>query len=61
MRTNVPDIYAAGDICSVNWPDVSRTWFQVIPFLLFYNKPFNTPSNIDEIVESSKTIGSIRC
>jgi len=28
METNIPDIYAAGDVCTVNW-DVARHWFQV--------------------------------
>lgn len=40
MRTSLPDVYAAGDICTTNWSStsdgegeggeyISRTWFQV--------------------------------
>ncbi len=29
MRTALADIYAAGDVCSVDWGDHSRVWFQV--------------------------------
>ena len=29
MRTNVPGVYAAGDICTVKWEEHSRVWFQV--------------------------------
>jgi NAD(P)H-nitrite reductase large subunit len=29
MRTSVVDVYAAGDVCSVNWPDTPMTWFQM--------------------------------
>lgn len=28
MQTNLSDIYAAGDVCSVNW-DVAKHWFQM--------------------------------
>ena len=28
MRSNLPDVYAAGDVCSANW-DHSQLWFQV--------------------------------
>ena len=28
METSIPDIYAAGDVCKVNW-DVAFHWFQV--------------------------------
>ena len=29
MRTNVRDVYAAGDVCTVKWEEHSRVWFQV--------------------------------
>lgn len=29
MRTNIPDVYAAGDVCSVKWEGQSNVWFQV--------------------------------
>jgi len=29
MRTSVPGVYAAGDICTVKWEEHSRVWFQV--------------------------------
>ncbi len=29
MRSSVPSVYAAGDVCSVDWRDHSRTWFPV--------------------------------
>ena len=28
MRSNLPHVYAAGDVCSANW-DHSQLWFQV--------------------------------
>ncbi len=30
MRTSIPDMYAAGDVCTVKWEEHSRVWFQVI-------------------------------
>lgn len=29
MCSSCPDIYAAGDVCTVEWPQVSRTWLQM--------------------------------
>ena len=29
MRTNLSDMYAAGDVCSTQWGDHSNLWFQV--------------------------------
>lgn len=29
MRSSVPGVYAAGDVCAVEWAGHSRTWFQV--------------------------------
>ena len=29
MRTNLAGVYAAGDVCSVQWDDHSPVWFQV--------------------------------
>ena len=29
MRTTCCNVYAAGDVCSVNWPGNSTLWFQV--------------------------------
>lgn len=42
METSIKDIYAAGDVCTVNW-DVAFHWFQVsFKFLLNEsNRVFN--------------------
>lgn len=29
MRTNIPDVYAAGDVCTVHWDPWPQMWFQV--------------------------------
>ena len=29
LRTSVPDVYAAGDVCSIKWEGQSEVWFQV--------------------------------
>ena len=29
MRSNLPDVYAAGDVCTANWAH-SQLWFQVL-------------------------------
>lgn len=29
MRTNIPDVYAAGDVCTVQWDPWPQMWFQV--------------------------------
>ncbi len=29
MRTNIPCVYAAGDVCSTQWDHHSNLWFQV--------------------------------
>ena len=29
MRTNLCDVYAAGDVCTVQWDNHSKLWFQV--------------------------------
>ena len=29
MRTSLGDVYAAGDVCSVQWKEQAALWFQV--------------------------------
>ena len=29
MRTSLKDVYAAGDVCTVQWKDQAALWFQV--------------------------------
>ena len=29
MRTNIHDVYAAGDVCTVQWDPWPQMWFQV--------------------------------
>jgi len=61
METSVKDIFAAGDVCSVNW-DTALHWFQVIlphfttvcplnPLFLF---------DVDAFVEPGSTYGLLR-
>ena len=56
MRTSVPDVYAAGDVCSVEWGHHSPLWFQVICGLL-YGSIIMYCMNIDATVDTSTTNG----
>ena len=39
MRTNLRDVYAAGDVCSVRWKEQAALWFQVSrTFVYNYSK-----------------------
>lgn len=29
MKTNIPDVYAAGDVCTLQWDPHPQMWFQV--------------------------------
>lgn len=36
MKTSVPDVFACGDVCTVNWPNIGNTWKQVV-FIFFFS------------------------
>ena len=40
MRSNITNVYAAGDVCTVNWSAQSATWFPVS--LTHYRPSLNT-------------------
>ena len=40
MRTNIPDVYAAGDVCTVQWDPWPQMWFQVPTAVLLYSPSF---------------------
>jgi thioredoxin reductase len=42
MRTNLPRVYAAGDICTTHWDNHSNLWFQVCRYVS-YADPLPTP------------------
>lgn len=29
MRSSVPSVYAAGDVCTIQWDPLPQMWFQV--------------------------------
>ena len=34
-ENNIPDVYAAGDVCTVQWDPQPQMWFQVGPSATF--------------------------
>ena len=58
MRTNLCDVYAAGDVCTASWTH-SQLWFQVLcaPLISLHV----CVCVADEAVDSGKTDGDVRC
>ena len=40
MRTSLGDVYAAGDVCSVQWKEQTALWFQVSIYIgnIYYGR-----------------------
>lgn len=69
MRTSVADVYAAGDVCTVEWDPQSKLWFQVCACACVCSCIYVPSSSVriysllftDEAVDSGQTDGSICC
>ena len=50
MRTNIPDVYAAGDVCTVEWDPWPQMWFQVPTAYFTLLSPPSVHANLKDML-----------